>query len=275
MQPPCDLSLPFFSYGTLMPNEISYFRIKPFVERFKEGSVRGALFVRDGLLVADERGDSTIRGYLLKFKSGCELAAYQSIDDLEPSAQYRWGLTKVDGADANILWGCRPRKGSIELDFDWSSWDDPLFTTALDVVQELLDKHSAWDWNCENSFYLQMAYLLLWTSIERYASLRYHLKDKATGKVEKIAEEPTFASKLQELVLEKRHVQRVDFPERKTELDPNDPKKAIRYYYQIRSNLIHRGKGMPNDHRIIFLGCSELLEIFRHLLSAARADAEM
>lgn len=273
MELPNDLALPLFAYGALRPGELCYFRIKPYVEHAKRCSARGRTFVRDGLLIASESGDSTINGDLLQFGTQMMRSAYQAICDLEPSKQYQWGTVIVDGASANILWGKSPTKGSVALDFDWSSWNDPLFTTALDVVQEEAETHKTWEWTYKNTFHLQMAYLLLWTSIERYASLRYHLKHDATDKVNKVATELAFSTKLLELVTVKRSVQRADEPMKRVELDPNNPCEAMKYYYQVRSNMVHRGKGMPKDHDIVLSSCNELLKIFRHTLGVAKTEA--
>lgn len=143
MQLPENPTLPLFAYGALQPGEVSFFRIRAFVEASRSRSVRGSTLVRDGLLIADEAGNSRVNGHLLSFHAEkCE-AAYSAICDLEPSKQYRWGTVQIEGSMANILWGKSPRKGSVELDFDWSSWDDPLFTTALEVVQGQLDQFSS------------------------------------------------------------------------------------------------------------------------------------
>ena len=158
--------------------------------------------------------------------------------------------------------------------FSWSSWSDPLFTEALQVVEEQLAAHSTYAWNPRNTFHLQMAYLLLWTAIERYAALRYRLDDEATKKVNRVAEEPAFAEKLKAIGPLQRSIQRADKPTEKVKLKSDDPKKSMSYYYQVRSNMVHRGKGMPGDHETVRSSCSELLQIFRHVLGQAKQEAE-
>jgi gamma-glutamylcyclotransferase (GGCT)/AIG2-like uncharacterized protein YtfP len=274
MHPPIDPpALPFFAYGILKPGELAHFRIKPYVRKAQPCTVRGSLYVRDGLLIADRSGNSQVEGVLLEFDAaGAELAR-QAIFALEPTQQYSWDTVLINGSRANILWGKKPAKGSVPLDFAWSSWEDPLFTSALEVVEHELETHRAWDWNYKNTFHLQMAYLLLWTSIERYASLRYHLKRDATRKVQLVAREPAFGEMLQTVVKEVRSVQRADEPDTKVELKTHDPSEAMSYYYQVRSNMVHRGKGMPRDHQTVLSSCEELLQVFRHVLKAARAEA--
>jgi hypothetical protein len=88
-----------------------------------------------------------------------------------------------------------------------------------------------------------------------------------------IAKEVAFRDMLEKVVKSNRSVQRADKPTEKVELDPTVPEKAMSYYYQVRSNMVHRGKGMPNDHQIVLSSCRELLEIFTHQLLVAKAES--
>jgi len=110
-----------------------------------------------------------------------------------------------------------------------------------------------------------MAYVLLWSAIERYAGLRYHLGTHVNEKVNNLAAEETFAKSL------KKHVDRTDKVYRATDLkevtlDSNDPEKSLKYYYQVRSNAVHRGKAVIHDFQIIRKSLEELLKIFNDML---------
>ena len=59
-----------------------------------------------------------------------------------------------------------------------------------------------------------------------------------------------------------------DKPNEKYVLDANDPSKAIDYY-QIWSNLVHRGKGVSDDYKRMEKSLRELLSIFKETLDAA------
>src|SRR5262249_24774979 len=142
-------------------------------------SIGGLLRIRDGLPIASLGERGTISGVLIKFNSGSEDLAYQRIADLEPENQYKWEATQSDHGQANVLVGRSPTKGSVVAEEEWSGRKDPHFTVALDVVEETLRTSKKFEWNLKPLFRLEMAYLLLWTSIERYASLRYHLRHKA------------------------------------------------------------------------------------------------
>jgi hypothetical protein len=122
---------------------------------------------------------------------------------------------------------------------------------------------------------LQMAYTLLWSCIERYTGLRYHLGKKVNEKVYQIAEDEEekeiFAQSLKNHL--KTNANRVihdaSDPSVKYTLDPNNPQKSIRYYYQVRSNIIHRGKAVTKDFDRVKTSLEELLQIFKDLLKEA------
>ena len=269
-------ALPFFAYGLFRPGELGFLRLKSFVTSCQPAVVSGELLVRDGLPIADPEGKGAVHGYLLHFDSSAGASAYRRIIEIEPDRQYRWGETVVDGVRANILWGKSPRKGSVLLHAEeWEGKKDPLLTSALDVVEETLHHSAGFEWDLKPLFRLQMAYLLLWSSIERYVSLRYHLGDKVSEKVSHLAEEPSFASALAEQVSEPRYVYRADRPTVRVNLDPRQPQSSLKYYYQIRSNITHRGKGVHQDHERMRHSLSELLEIFRRVLGKAFEDARL
>lgn len=275
MLPPPRPDLPLFAYGVLRPGELAYFRLKPYVaHRDASAILEGTLRVREGLLIADREGTSSIEGDILHFASDRRADAYAQVSELEPSEQYVWAEARIQGQLVNVLWGKHPKKGSVELDYAWSGWADPLFTVALDVVSETTEANAQWAEDMSNTFRVQMAYLLLWTSIERYASLRYHLKQDATAKVRKVASEAPFAEMLRIMVQDGRSIQRADRPDQRLNLNADDPQASMDYYYQIRSNLIHRGKGMDKDHDIVLKSSRELLAIFRHVLTCAEAEAK-
>ena len=269
--PPDDTLLPFFAYGAFKPGELAFHRLRDLVvSQESPRTIQGELRIRDGLPIANPVGNTRLRGALLRFRRGTEDEAYARIAALEPGKQYRWEIALVENTPANYLVGKSPMKGSVSLEAeDWSGKDDPLFTAALDVVDETLAKHSSFEWDLKPLFRLEMAYMLLWSSIERYASLRYDLSDKATSKIMSIAAEPAFQEALRAQVNTKREVFRADDPASKCVLDPSQPTKALAYYYQIRSNLVHRCKGVVRDHEILNQSLHELLAIFRQVLTTA------
>jgi len=278
MEPPADINRPFFAYGVFRAGQLGFLQLKGLVSNITDPTeVSGSLLLRDGLPIIDPNGTGRVKGVLLRFQPERTAEAYKRISDLEPDNHYRWGEVRANGIAANVLFGRSPKKGSVPCeDEEWNGWSDPLFTSALDVVQETLDAQNQFSWDLKPLFRLQMAYLLLWSAIERYVSLRYHFGHKATDKVIQLGREEAFRTGLREYVTitESREVYRADNPDHKVVLDPQSPEKAVIYYYQIRSNITHRGKGVVRDHERVLNALTELLAIFRGVLKAAQADAQ-
>ena len=275
MERPTDTDRPFFAYGLFRPGQLAFFQLRDLVDRVAGPiEIVGSLRLRDGLPIIDLRGSGSVRGALLKFRSDRSQEAYDRISAMEPDRHYLWSEIQADGNSANVLIGRSPQKGSVPCEEpEWDGWTDPLFTAALDVVGETLESQE-FNWNLKPLFRLQMAYLLLWSSIERYVSLRYHLGDRVAEKVRQLAHEPAFALSLQRRVQNVREVYRADRPAEKEVLDPQVPERAVRYYYQVRSNITHRGKAVVRDYERVHDSLAELLPIFRDVLEAARAEAQ-
>jgi hypothetical protein len=270
---PAQIGLPFFAYGIFQPGQLGYYRLRELVqESRRDCSMKGSLRIRDGLPLIDPDGADDVAGVILVFKPEEVSEAYKRIGDIEPDKHYRWDQRAAQGIPVNVLVGRSPKKGSVEAEKEWDGRNDPLFTSALEVIEETLED-SRFDWDLKPLFRLQMAYLLLWSSIERYVSLRYHLGDRVTEKVNALADEMVFVSALREKVQRERTLFRADRPGQKVVLDPNRPRKSLEYYYQIRSNITHRGKAVVRDHQILEASLSELLYIFRCVLKAAFSEA--
>jgi hypothetical protein len=271
MNLPDDTTLPFFTYGLFRPGQIGYGSIRALVETSEDRwVVQGELLERDGLPLLAEGRDEVL-GWLLRFKPVSAVDAYTAINSIEPDRLYRWDASEVHRQgvrlQANVLMGRSPRKGSTHPEYQiWEGEKEPLFTAALDVIQKSLDRYSQFEWDLEPFFQLQMAYMLLWASIERFVSFKYHLGERVTEKVFKLAEDPVFARALHDRVKEERQVYRSDDPSTKAVLNRHKPKKALEYYYQIRSNITHRGKTAIQDHNMLRASLVELLGIFKEVL---------
>ena len=265
---PQNISLPFFTYGLFKPNELCYYRIKDMIDSFKPDEMSGSLYMRDGIpfLICKENC-SSIEGFTLHFADPKE--AYNRIADIEPSKVYKWteGVT-VQGIKCNFLSGKSPDKGATPYDehFSWRSLDDPYFNDAMEVVKEILDNHKDFKYDFKNLYRVQGAYMILWVSIERYAGLKYYLgKDAAANKVYQIAEEKVFIETLKEVVTREKTVySAADLSPQKLLRD--NPEKSIRFYYQVRSNIVHRGKGVHRDFDLVYESCKQLYEIFSKML---------
>lgn len=284
MDLPEDTSLPLFAYGLFKPRQLGYHRIKRKVRNTTSATVSGELLERDGLPILNGEGHDQVSGFLIAFEKDEAESAYNEITKLEPQKQYSWETKSISLSEedrvANILLGNDVCKGTTHFKPDkWDGQNDPLFKDALDVVKEVIDSGPEFNEKDMKPFFrLQMAYLLLWTSIERYVSLRYglrgpHGKISTTKKVHKIAEEDGFREGLSSIDRSESKIYRADKPKGKEKLDPSDPQSSIKYYYQIRNNLSHRGKTAVVDFEKLQKSLRELYNIFRVVLRRAFENA--
>lgn len=288
-----DLGHPFFAYGIFKPGEIAYFQIKDFVLEHANAQIDGQLRSRDGIPILDDRVKTQqVNGHRIVFKPGTEQSAYAAIGAMEPESQYKWRVAN----GMNYLGGVSPNKGTPrdevnqsypDLHNSWSSWNDLVFRDGLELVDEVVEAVEAATYDTDGNrigsptprifFELQGAYMLLWSAIERYVSLRYGLGGSASvmSRVTMLATEEAFKNALGEVPeLKARQIYRSDSPTKKVlTFDSADPDNTLKYLYQVRSNVTHRGKDMVPDWLMLHAATKELLRVFRSVLVAARRDS--
>lgn len=266
-QLPKEIKLPFFAYGLFKPNQLSFYKIQDLILKHDPAEIKSIIKVRDGIPLLVE-GNDFINGELIYFKPGYELEAYLRIREFESEKLYRWEEKLLENKlDANVLYGKKTDRGSSYYEYsDWDGRKDPFFSDALEEIKFILNNSDRPSPNDSKPLLrLQMAYMLLWASIERYASLRYYLEGNINQKIQLIAKEPIFAESLKKYVKSKRRVYSSD-DLKKYELDHQKPLESIKYYYKVRSNAVHRGKAVYDDYEIIKSSLKELLPIFEDLL---------
>lgn len=286
--PPENVHLPFFAYGAFKVDELAHPQIESFLSPDNPpiaATAKGALLVRDGLPLFQKDGRDSIRGSLLRFASNQRDLAYQTICRFEPKHIYSWAEITVGSEKANVLCGRKLTSGNpvVFESNEWTFRSDPVFSDGVAVVEQIADELAGapfessprdLDWN--RYFRLQAAYLLLWTVIERFCSFSYGPQLGAMRKIKALDLEPRFRAAFREKVREKKQIFDSRNPETRIKVDPelvdpNDPKskcRAAEYYYQVRNNLSHRGKGAWHDGELVRNSLQELLEIFKSLLPA-------
>jgi hypothetical protein len=275
---PEDIKLPFFAYGIFKKGEISFHCIRDYVKDVtNDVELSFKLYVRDGIPIVDSNDrNGRTQGCLIRFKDSLIEQAYGKISELEPEKYYRWQTTEINGNKVNFLAGKSPTKGSVAAESsDWNSWDDPLFTEVFDIFKRANDITSI-DITGKAFLELQMIYLLLWTSIERFASLRYGFRgERVTEKLHKMAKSVEFTNALAIQFLKnsetnQRKIFSSDSIEKYYKLSFENPVEAIDYYYQIRCNIAHRGKAAIEDAKFVKKCIFELSNIFKTVLERSK-----
>lgn len=275
MELPENISLPFFAYGIFKKGQISFFRIKDYIEDIKPVIFKGQLLILDGLPMLNiSNPDYSVKADILYFKANSHNDAYKNIAALEPDSIYKWSVIETEHGKVNALICRHVGKGAVD-DYGWDSWKDPLFSTIFELIDEELCKKREGSLEGKDFLRLQMTYMLLWTAIERYVTLRYSLGHEGImEKIYNIAEEEAFLKGLSQSFLAHRKIYSTAHSSDKFVFDINNPRKCIKYYYQVRSNITHRGKASFADEALVRNVLKELAHIFKNMLREAKFAAE-
>ena len=269
---PEDIGLPFFAYGIFKPGQLAYSKIRNHVdeENLRHIEIGYGMRHRDGvpILMHGECGHCHTKGVVITFRRNQERKAYDIIRKTLLNALYQWKTIEINGKDVNILFGVDPDNGSDPIEshrerVDFDGKNDPLFNEAMELIERNLNSDNAC--NMESFFELQMNYMLLWTAIDRYSSLKFNRPYKNQN-YERFANQKAFRDGI------KRYGGGYHRPVYSTddlrmhEFNVDDHIESIYYYYTLRCNVVHRGKSMFNDYDLLETATRELLEIFKDVL---------
>ena len=202
MKLPKNMKLPFFAYGLFKPGQLAFHIIHELVKVCKTIEVQGNLKDRDGIPIFVDDKKNRVMGFLINFKDGCESDAFKRITKFEVDSYYYWKeITTNTNVKCNILFGKSPNKGTNPYDFgsNWDGKNDPYFNEALTEIKSILMSNKNSDLGPNNPipfFRLQMAYMLLWTSIERYASMKYYFGSSINERIKLMGEDEIFVKSL-------------------------------------------------------------------------------
>lgn len=311
---PENKSLPFFSYGIFRPGEIAYGILEDLVDerKIEIKKINGELKLRDGILVYDNKKSGEIYGYLLHFKHGKEIEAYERIQKIEPKEYYTWNAEKSPyKGKFNILYARSVTSGVDEAisEFDSSLfeslfstiWKDPFFIKGFQLLHELkcnnffestLNVKEYQTWHEEGNFNrylkLQMLYIFLWSLIERFTFLAYGLGMNPNKRNIALSNDSDLMKSVQKLMNDpnfnyfksgfERELSRTDSPGKKIKWKKNngdeiDLKKMINFYYLLRSNITHRGKSGMRKSQLLSESFNELLFLIENLWEIKKEKA--
>jgi hypothetical protein len=274
---PKNLNLPFFAYGIFKPNQIAYQVIEDYVQSSIRKTIKNFFqFLRDGVsFIYPEVSSEVVTGYEITFVAEKAVNAYFEISNKEPGSLYRWEV--ID--NMNVL--VAHNTDGFDEHFHGNpdnviGWNDPYFHIGLEVIQkqrlEVKEMeypiNSRWD---DRDFFAkmlstQMRFLLAYSMLERLAFLMTSFQS-GSAQVSNVLGENIFFKKAiikvyEELPEERKSKIREVFSSERTLdskgkvktgsvnlvlkecVENKDYKKVIKFYYQIRNNITHRGKSL-------------------------------
>jgi hypothetical protein len=265
-------NLPFITYGSFKPGELRYNLIKEHVENFEKTKIKGLMEEKDGIPIFRKYKEDSMQchyeAYTINFKSGHFQIAYEKIIQSEENTFYNWDTLE----NKNILIGKPNLKGTIPfLQEVWTFQKDPYFKSGIDTAEKIFrlkeGEHSIKDEFFE-FFKTSSSYMLLWTIIERFCTLKYGTLTQVSQKIKSLAEDPEIDwDKILSKISRTDSIYRSDRINDILVLDKNkSAKKNLDYYCGIRSNMVHRGKDAFVDSIRISDAFIELKMIFETIL---------
>ena len=268
LNPPLNQKLPFLAYGSFKPGELRFNLIKQFVVETKPIKVYGLMKEKDGVPIFYTTKTKSYAwfdytAYEIHFKKGKEQQAYQIISENEPNSYYTW----VNFQGANILEGKSRLRGLEEfMDETWSFKHDPYFSQGLLACKEIRkgsrskmpELHQEYfDFFCNQS-----AFMLLWTIIERFCTLKYG-NISPNEKLKSLYTDPEIEwDFVYDIVKRNDSIVRSDREKEQLKLNSaSSIKKILEYYYGLRSNMVHRGKNVFGDINRISDAFDELYQL--------------
>jgi hypothetical protein len=285
---PKELTFPFFAYGIFRPQEIAWPRIINLVERHLDARIDDwVIRLRNGLPLLIPQNGGVVDGSCVFFSE--PIFAYDVIGNSEPSGEYRWTTIKTQsGIECNVLIAEKPEHGvSHEPISSWTSAQDPSFVHGMSAVastvtavrrslleiEMLQDEPDNWD----AFFQLQGSFLVLWSIVERLAAFRFGAEyvppgkgeNNTTAKIYALAEVPEFRAAVENANIREQVVYsaRENKPKHTRKSgsevvnEPVDPETALKAWYQIRSNITHRGKSAKSDNSIVLTATEDLFNV--------------
>ena len=293
---------PLFVYGTLKENEIAYHQISKLVDRTNPASVRNfALYIRDGIPLVIQAQGWRVDGELIYAKPDACEELLQTVDKYEGVRLYERQVTRAqldirnsnnadqsteNGVECYIYVGVNYKNGNAEpIHEPWSSSLDPIFSESFpDLFKEIKSViqnsdeplPGQYDWKLYND--LAGKHLLLVTIIERIAYLKFGEQYTEIGKNgfnDRVMKRITELGKTEEFKNAYKKVKLLDgiysvevFDSRNASrlLSTGKIGQAMDAWYQVRSNLQHRGKAAWRDFDILRNSLTGLANVTRYLL---------
>ena len=297
---PKNQKLPYFAYDSFKLGQIAYPVIDYFVDSIEEIEVDFPLLHRNGIpAIINEHTDKTC-GHILYFNNNIIQEkyngktfyknAYSYIAATKPADLYDWIVEPItDELSVNIAVGNPDKFRDVYENYNnYEGEKDPVFYDALKFIEKNIqtrhdpkfcifeedyrNRKDPYEMYFDNYLYpsekfldLQMNYALLWSSIDKYLSLCYWGWNQKKNII-KLSRYRPFKEGLKKFVSRKDTVNNIILSTRTSELNRNNSANSIKYYYEIRCNVIHGGKEVYQDMEKVLKSLEELSQIFKYIL---------
>jgi gamma-glutamylcyclotransferase (GGCT)/AIG2-like uncharacterized protein YtfP len=264
-----------FVYGSLKPGELGFEQIESLVSIDGVAELHDfALYVRDGLPVIGKPAlGETVSGVLLSIQVGVEEEFWTAVTEYEGTTNYKLENSLpviLDGKEflAGVFVGRKMGKGNPErLYTSWSSKLDPIFSQSFPLLHQDIAENALkftdveYDpvgyWSQMNLLLAQ--YLLLVSILEHLTVVKFggSKKQDPMLRIRKLQQSQGFAKAFSLLNDGKSNppINVSDSRAVEDSLSSSNPEQVLLAWYQVRSNLQHRGKASLFDAKLVQKSC--------------------
>lgn len=264
-----------FVYGSLKPGELGFEQIHHMVSEYRTAVLDNfALYVRDGLpIIKTPAPGEAVEGVLLHISAGMEDDFWREVSEYEGTTNYKFeNSIPVSSEGKEYLTGAfigrKMGKGHPEkLYSPWMSKLDPVFSKSFPLLHQDIagnflkftdaehDPRGYWDQMNK----LLSQYLLLVSILEHLTVVKFggSKKQEPMVRIRKLQGSPGYLNAFSALSDEKNNPQIKVADSRAVEdsLTSSNPEQALFAWYQVRSNLQHRGKASVFDAKLVHKSC--------------------
>ena len=267
-----------FVYCSLKPGELGFEQVEHLVSNHSAAKLNDfALYLRDGLpVISKQEPGASVTGVLLDINYGMENKFWKVVSEYEGTTNYKLEDSlpvNSEGKEflAGAFIGRKMGKGNPErLYSPWSSKLDPIFSQSFPVLHRDIASNTLkftdaehdpiGYWNQMNGLLSQ--YLLLVSILEHLTVVKFggSKKQEPMVRIRKLQQSKGFSNAFREINDEKYNpiVKVSDSRSVEDSLSSSNPAQALLAWYQVRSNLQHRGKASLFDAKLVHKSCTGL-----------------
>ena len=262
---------PLFAYGIFKKGQLAYSKIADCVEDVANDEVPFKMHIRDGVpVIRKEHSSFTTMGHRIYFAEGKKGEAYSIISNTQLGNYYKWDTVDIGGETFNVLTTEDLDGTFVDVDEnknyngDYDGRRDPFFFKVPKFIRNELEKIDYGD-EC-SVFKIQMYYMLLWSAIDRYCTLKYDVSKGQGGYLGDLSKDEVFLNALYSIKPEERGAIRSARNATPLYFNLNRPRFIVNYYYTVRSNVVHRGKEPSNNIDPLITSLNDMLDIFDRMI---------